>query len=90
MRSAQNLLEELVTHVQPPSGCAIVLTELRQDSPAARNWTAAAGMLDGDRTRRYQQKLSELLRSDPQIDWGDVPILVADRRKIAHWIHQVE
>ena len=38
MRAAEATLKELVLHVSPPRGCAIVLTELKSSGPTDPNW----------------------------------------------------
>lgn len=40
MRSAQAILKEFVSHIGPPPGCAIVLTEYNSSGPIPLNWVA--------------------------------------------------
>jgi hypothetical protein len=42
MKSANELLTELVRHAQPPSGCAITLTESKPKISGDVNWIAGA------------------------------------------------
>jgi hypothetical protein len=46
MKSASELLTELVRHAQPPSGCAITLTESKPKIIGDVNWIAGAGVMD--------------------------------------------
>jgi hypothetical protein len=43
MRHARAVLEELVLHVQPPKGCAIVLTERPFSKASDPNWVPTVG-----------------------------------------------
>jgi hypothetical protein len=85
MRSAEAVLEELVLHVRPPRGCAIVLTEWKSSGPTDPNWVAASGNMEMPKLVRYGEKIAELRKTDPQIDWSDVKIL-AGRRRVALWL----
>ena len=80
MRHARALLEELVLHVQPPKGCAIVLTERPFNKPSDPNWVATVGPMGPDYTRRYTAKVAELRKTDPRIDWSEVMGLDGPRR----------
>ena len=77
MRAVQATLKELVLHVSPPRGCAIVLTELKSGGPTDPNWVAACGIMEAQRLSRFNEKVVELRRTDPQVDWSDVQILSA-------------
>ena len=76
MKSAEAVLRELTLHVRPLAGCAIVLTEWTQGGPAGPNWVA--------------EKVAELRKAEPIIEWSDVKILVGDQRRIAHWLSETE
>jgi hypothetical protein len=89
MKSAEAMLNELIRHVRPPRGCAIVLTERESSGPSDPNWVAASGTMEAPKTLRYTEKVSELRRTDPQIDWSDVKVLIGSRR-VAHWYSEVE
>jgi hypothetical protein len=89
MKPAESMLEELVRHVRPPRGCAIVLTELKSSQPTAQNWVAACGIMDAQGLVRYAEKVSDLRKSDPKIDWSDVKIIAGSRR-VALWLSEVD
>jgi hypothetical protein len=84
MRNARVVLEELVLHVQPPNGCAIVLTERPFSKPSDPNWVPTVGPMGRDYTRRYTAKVAELRKTDLRIDWSEVSALDGPRR-IAIW-----
>jgi len=86
MRSAQAILKELVSHVSPPPGCAIVLTEYKSSGPIQPNWMAACGNMDAQKLVLFNKKLIELRNTDPIIDWSEEKILVTGQRRIAHWM----
>ena len=46
MKRAEAMLEELVRHVRPPRGCAIVLAECKSTGPTDANWVAASGNMN--------------------------------------------
>ena len=80
MRPARAVLEELVRHVLPPKGCAIVFTERplnRSDDP---NWIVTVGPIGAQYTKRYTEKVAQLRKSDPRIDWSEVKPLDRHRR----------
>jgi hypothetical protein len=90
MKSAEVILKELVLHVRPPAGCAIVLTEWMQGGPTGPNWVAACGNMEAQKLLRYNEKVAELRKAEPIIDWSDVKILVVGQRRIAHWLSEIE
>jgi hypothetical protein len=45
--------------------------------------------MDADRLLRYNEKIAELRKTDPQVDWPDVK-LIAGRRRGALWLSEVE
>src|SRR6516162_7738798 len=53
MRHARAVLEDLVLHVQPPKGCAIVLTERPFSRASDPNWIATVGPMVSEYARRY-------------------------------------
>jgi hypothetical protein len=57
MRNARTVLEELVHHVRPPKGCAIVLTERPFSKPSDPNWIATVGPMVSEYARRYTAKV---------------------------------
>src|SRR5262245_37867479 len=89
MKSAEAMLEELVSHVRPPRGCAIVLTEWKSGGPTEPNWVAATGNMEAQKLARYNEKIAELRKTDPQIDWSDVKILRGPHRVVL-WLSEVK
>ncbi len=71
MRNAQAVLEELVLHVQPPNGCAMVLTERLFSQPSGPNWIATIGRIVSEHARRYTAKVAKLRKTDLRIDWSE-------------------
>ena len=65
MRAAGAVLKELVRHVGPPRGCALVLTEWQSSGPTDPNWVASCGIMDEQGLLRYNEKLAELRKADP-------------------------
>jgi hypothetical protein len=80
MRDARKVLEELVRHVQPPKGCAIVLTERPISSDSEPNWMATVGPMGVGHARRFTQKVAELRKTDPRMDWSALTKLDGRRR----------
>ncbi len=80
MRPAAEILKELALHVRPPRGCAIVLMEWKSSVPPEPNWVAASGIMQGQTLARYSEKIAELRKTDPEIDWSNVKIIDGLRR----------
>jgi hypothetical protein len=80
MKSAEAILKELAQYVRPPRGCSVVLIEWKSNAPPEPNWLAAAGNMTGQTLDRYCEKLSELRKTDPQIDWSNAKIIDGMRR----------
>ena len=57
-------MQELVLHVRPPKGCAIVLTERPFRTPSDPNWVATVGPMGPEYSRRYTAKVAELRQTD--------------------------
>ena len=72
MRHARATLEDLVLHVQPPKGCAIVLTERPFRTASDPNRVATVGPMRPEHTRRYTANVTELRQTDLRIDWSEV------------------
>jgi hypothetical protein len=89
MKRAEAMLEELVRHVRPPRGCAIVLTECKSTEATDPNWVAATGNMELQKLIRYSEKIAEWRWTDPQIDWSGVKIL-AGHRRVALWLSDVD
>jgi hypothetical protein len=88
-RAAEAILNELVLYVSPPHGCAIVLTEWESSGPTDPNWVAACGIMEAHGLRRFNEKIAELRRTDPQIDWSAEKISFGEGRRVAHWLSEV-
>jgi hypothetical protein len=69
MKTAQALMRELRRHVILPHGVAIELIEVPSRRPGEQNWRAGAGAMNDLESDRFSQKVAELNKSDPQIDW---------------------
>jgi hypothetical protein len=90
MKSANELLTELVRHAQPPSDCAITLTESKPKISGDVNWIAGAGVLDPAALDRYSRKIVDLRKSDMLIDWSAVPGNPnGERKRIEKWHSEV-
>jgi hypothetical protein len=90
MKSAEAILRELVQHVRPPRGCAIVLTEWNSGGPVDPNWVAACGNMEAQKLVRYNEKVAELRKTHSKIDWSDVKLSAGTRRRVALWLSEVE
>jgi hypothetical protein len=55
--------------VPPPQGVAIVPTEEPGSQP---NWVAAAGIMEAGLIEKFSEKVVELRKTDPLIDWSGV------------------
>jgi hypothetical protein len=86
MKTASQLLQEIILAVQPPRGIAIALT----DGAGNPNWIAGAGIMDAERTRAFTAQVAKLRQSDPAIDWSSVTELDGDRGRIARWLSEVQ
>lgn len=72
MKTAQAIWQELVSHVRPPQGVKIALTERPSNGPADPNWIAGCGNMDQQKSEFYAKKIAELRKTDPIIDWSAV------------------
>jgi hypothetical protein len=89
MKRAEAMLEELVRHVRPPGGCAIVLVECKLSQPMDLNWVAASGNMELQKLIRYSEKIAQWRRTDPQIDRSGVKTLDGQRR-VALWLSEAD
>ena len=87
MKRAEAMLEELVRHVRPPRGCAIVLMECKSTGPTHSNWVAASGNMELQELIRYSEKIAGWRWTDPQIDWSGVKVL-AGQRRVVLWLSE--
>ena len=69
LKTANQLVREIGSAVRPPQGVPIVLTE---EPGAIPNWVAAAGIMENALTDKFSEKVAELRRTDPLVDWGNV------------------
>jgi hypothetical protein len=69
LKTAKELVNEIGLSVQPPRGVAILLTE---DPGAQPNWVAAAGAMETALIDKFSEKVAELRRTDPLVDWSGV------------------
>jgi hypothetical protein len=90
MKHAEAMLREIVLHVRPPRGCAIVLLEWESKRAEDENWVASVGIMDADRVLRFTGKVAELRKTDPIIDWSEVQIRWGSQRRVALWLSEVE
>jgi hypothetical protein len=67
MSHARAILEDLVLHVQPPKGSAIVLTERPFSNPSDPNWIATVAPMVSEYARRYTAKVADLRKTDLRI-----------------------
>jgi hypothetical protein len=72
MRHARAVLKDLVLHVEPPKGCAIVLTERPSNKPSDANWVATVGPMGANYIRRLHRKGSRAAQDGPEsrLVWG--------------------
>ena len=80
MKSAEQLLKELLIHTKPPAGSAISLTEAADDG--SPNWIACIGPMPSEVLDRYIEINGALRKSDPRIDWSAVSERSHGRRHI--------
>ena len=83
LKTANALVRELGSAVQPPKGIAIVVTE---EPGAQPNWVAAAGMMEAALTDKFSEKVAELRKSDPLVDWGGVDKGHAEFRRVVKFL----
>jgi hypothetical protein len=84
MKTAEELLSELVEHVRPPKGCPIKLKEWPANHITLRNWIAIRGDLVDQERGRYDKKVAQLRQTDPQVDWSNVNSREGSRRVILY------
>ena len=87
LRSAESILRELILIVQPPRGCEIRVTERISSGAFAPNWGSTCGNLEPLKLALYDQKVADLRKAHPKIDWSDVKA-VADSRSVARWLSE--
>ncbi len=90
MKHADAMLREIILYVRPPVGCAAVLLEWEPRGPNDQNWTASVGIMDAERLLRFNEKVAELRKTDPIIDWSEVQVRLGAQRRVALWLSEVE
>jgi hypothetical protein len=83
LKTAEQLVDELLRHTRPPLGCYIVIIEDKPDRDGDPNWVGATGLMEMAALARYQDKYNELQRSDPAVDWSAVEAQPGWRRQIS-------
>ena len=73
MKSAKELLDEFVVRVRPPRGAPIAITERPSFFPDDPNWIAGMGVVGAITEVRFSECNASFRRSDPFIDWSEVP-----------------
>jgi hypothetical protein len=90
MKTAAELLDEILRHVQPPRGTTVVITEEPPEKDGEPNWIASTSDMDLVRLGRFNDKLGELRKSDSLIDWGGVMDRQGNRRHIGKWFSELD
>ncbi len=89
MKTAEELLRELVDSVRPPKGCPIKLKEWPATTQlSARNWIAICGDLPDEQRARYQQKIVHLRQKDPLVDWSAI-VTSEDSRRVLLYLEAI-
>ena len=79
MKTAKELVRDIGLAVRPPVGVAIVLTE---DPGALPNWVAGAGIMEAALTDKFSEKVAELRKTNPNVDWDEVDKGQSEMRRI--------
>jgi len=85
MKTAEQILDEMVRAVRPPRGIAVALEE----SSGGLNWDATTGAMDLNKTQTFSEKVAALRKSDPIVDWSAVTEKDGNRRRVAKWSSEV-
>ena len=86
MKTANELLDELLDYVAPPRGYAISLAESEPRDETETNWTSGAPVMPDPALNRYSWKLAELRKSDRLVDWSGVKTPIdGGRKRISKW-----
>lgn len=85
MKTAELVLAELVEHVRPPKECPIKLKEWPAHAALTnRNWIAIRGDMPDAERERFDKKVIQLRRTDPQVDWSAVNEREDSRRVVLY------
>jgi hypothetical protein len=79
------LVREIGLAVQPPQDIPIVLTE---DPGAMPNWVAAAGIMQAALTGKFSEKVAELRKTDPLVDWNGVDKGHSEVRRVVKFLSE--
>jgi hypothetical protein len=84
MKTARDLLAQLVEHTKPPRECPIKLKEWPLGGLTDRNWIAICGELEDDKRLLYAEEVVRMRKSNARVDWSDIKSN-EDSRRIVQW-----
>jgi hypothetical protein len=87
MKNADDLLDEVLLYVVPPAGVSMRLSE--RSNPGQTNWVLAMGVAPDRCYRAFAEKVSELRRSSPYVEWSAVAG-EAGERSITRYLSEAE
>jgi hypothetical protein len=82
LKTAEELVDEILRYLEPPQRNPVVLIEALEGEP---NWIASIGSIDLYRLEKFNRKISELRRSDALVDWNAVTECEGKHRRIAKY-----
>jgi hypothetical protein len=86
MKTASELLDDLLGAVRPPDGNAIALRERTPKTDTDTNWMASFGVAPLDVIARYDSAATaELRRQHPRVDWTGISQRDGEWRHIAKY-----
>jgi hypothetical protein len=85
MKTAKQILDEIVLTVQPPRGVSVAITE----RPGDQNWVAGVGPMNSEHTIAFSEKVASLAKTDPIIDWSAITERDGEHRRIAGYLSEV-
>jgi hypothetical protein len=90
VRTAETILDEILDHVRPNKGCAVVILERASKSANNPNWVASSGVMTSDQNTRFSTRVAALRRSDTLVDWENIVERDGEWRRVAKWFSEVE
>ncbi len=84
MKTADELLTELVADVHPPKDCPIKLKDWPASVLTVRNWIAIWGDMPDAERKRFDKKVAQLRQTDPYVDWSAVDEREDTRRVVLY------
>jgi hypothetical protein len=87
MKNADDLLDEVLLYVVPPAAVSMSLSE--RPNPGQTNWVLAMGNAPDRCYRAFTEKVSELRRSSPFVEWSAVSGRAGERR-ITRYLAEAE